>query len=203
MKKLLFGAILSALTLFTSCDVQQQAQKMMALQKCKYHFTSLSNFSIAGVNAQSLVGSHGLNIASAPQVALALLRKDVPLQTTVNVQIENPTANIAGINEFDYSLLLQNHELTSGTIAQEVQVPANGGISNVPIKINLNVFNLLTDSESKKDIANFFSSLSKPESDGKSLITIKLRPTFSIAGSKIKYPGFITVSKDVSKKILL
>lgn len=203
MKKLFFAAAILFSAILTSCNIQQQTQKIMAFQKCKYDFTSLSGLTIAGTPIQSLTGSNGLDIAKAPRIALAVLRKDVPLEATVNLKIQNPSANPAGINEFDYILLLQNRELTTGTVSQPIEVPANGGVSTVPIKVSLNIINLLTDKEAQKDISDFVSALSNHDATGKSLITIKLKPSFGIGNSKIKYPGYITISKDVSKKILL
>ncbi len=203
MKKLSFLIAITTIFLFAGCGIQEQANKLVAFEKCKYDFTSVDSMYLAGLNVKQSLTSNGLDLTQTPRLALAILRKDVPLEARVNLQIKNPSAKAAAINEFEYILMIQNHEITAGTVAQAVQVPANGGVTNVPIRISCNLINLISDKNTRNDISDFFSALGSNNSSGKSLVTIKIKPTFGFGSTKIKYPGYITINKDVSKKILL
>lgn len=203
MRKIALTIAGIACMFITACGIQDQANKLMAFEKCKYDFTSVDSLHIAGMNIKNAIGAQGLDLAKTPRLALAVLRKDVPLEAKLNLQIKNPSTQPAAINQFEYILLLQNRELTTGTVDRAVQVQPNGGLTNVPIRISCNLINLIGDKDSRNDLADFFSALSSNNSTGKSLITIKIRPTFGFGNTKIKYPGYITINKDVSKKILL
>ncbi len=52
------------------------------------------------------------------------------------------------------------------------------------------------------DIGDFLSSASRG-TEKKGMVTLKIKPSILIGGNLVKYPGFITIDKEVSSKILL
>lgn len=193
------------LVLFTlglaSCGINKQAQQIKALKDCQYKITSVDNARLAGTNLKKLFNDGDINIGSLPGVALGFLRKDIPLDATINLQITNPSGVAAAINQFDYKILVNHTDLAEGTVHQNVNV-AQGQTTTVPVSIRSNVYKLLTNQDILNDV---MKAAKRTSGSDKSLglLTIKIRPTFMIGNTPIKYPGYISISKEVSSKILL
>ncbi|MBC7418137.1 MAG: LEA type 2 family protein [Pedobacter sp.] len=193
------------LLLFTlgmaGCSVNKQAQQIKALKDCQYKITSVDGASLAGTDIKKLFDNGNFNLGNLPGVALGLLRKDIPLSATVNLEITNPSGVTAAINQFDYKILVNNTDLAEGTVNQNINI-VQGQKTVVPISIRSNVYKLLTNQEILNDVMKAAKKTSgRDESLG--LLTIKIRPTFMIGNTPIKYPGYISISKEVSSKILL
>lgn len=199
MKRILLFC-LTAIVL-QSCGVNRQAQQIKALEKCTYRITSADNISLAGANVKNLLDGQNINLSSLPGLALGLLRRDIPLRAKLNLEIKNPTSNAAAINEFEYKILINKVELVNGFVNQSVNVDA-GQSTVVPIDMVANLYPFISDGKVMDQITDFLKS-SKGGPEKKGILTLKIRPSFKVAGSLIKYPGFITIDKEISSKILL
>lgn len=197
MKKILLIAF-TALSV-AGCGINKQIERARAFEKCRYEITSADSIYIAGLDVKQVISSQSLDLLKAPRLALALLRKDVPLEGRLNLQIKNPSSELAAINQFEYKILVKNQELAAGLIDQAIEVSPNGGVTTVPVRINSNIYNLISDSKAQREIVDFFSGAD----DKKSIVTIKIKPTIGVGNKQIKYPGYITIDKEISKKIFL
>ncbi len=184
-----------------SCGINQQTAQINALKDCEYRITDATNITVAGTDIQKLIDGKSVNTLSIPGIALGLLRKDVPLRAKLNLEISNPTSALAAINNFDYIVLINKQEVFNGSVNQNVSIGSNQS-AQVPIQINANIYQFLTDSKMMNDIGDFISGASNG-SEKKGLVTLKIRPSIKIGGSLVKYPGYITIDKEVSSKILL
>lgn len=196
MKKILLFCF-AAVTML-GCGVNKQAQQIKALEKCKYKVINASNLTVAGTNVQKLINNQNINLGSLPALAFGLLRKDVPLHATLNMEVMNPTANQAAINEFEYKVLINNQELATGFVNQLVNVAAGQSVV-VPVDINVNVYQFISNAKVMSEISDFM----RGGSDKKGLVTLKIRPSIMVGNTLIKYPGFISIDKEFSSKILL
>lgn len=199
MKKLFF-LFLSALIL-ASCGINKQAQQIKALEECKYKFISISSATVAGTDVKKIIDQQSINIAGLPALALGLLRQDVPLKATLNVEIANPSTNLASINNFDYIILINKQEIANGVVDQVVQI-GPGQKVQVPVQLNANIYQFLSNGKTLEDISKFLSGASKGVAEV-GLVTIKIKPSIRVGNELVKYPGFITIDKEVSNKILL
>jgi len=195
MKKLVL-ICLAAMTLF-GCGVNKQAQQIKALEKCRYRVISASNISVAGTDVKRLMNNQDINLGSLPALAFGLLRKDVPLRATVNMEIENPAGNLAAINQFEYKILINNQELADGFVDRQVSIAA-GQTVTVPVAVNVNVYQFISNARVMSEISDFLRG-----GDRKGLVTLKIKPSIMVGGTLIKYPGYITIDKEFSSKILL
>lgn len=195
MKKILV-ICLAAVTLF-GCGVNKQAQQIKALEKCTYRVVSASNISVAGTDVKRLMNNQDINLGSLPALAFGLLRKDVPLRATVNMEIENPAGNLAAINQFEYKILINNQELADGFVDRQVSIAA-GQTVVVPVAVNVNVYQFISNARVMSEISDFLRG-----GDRKGLVTLKIKPSIMVGGALIKYPGYITIDKEFSSKILL
>jgi hypothetical protein len=199
MKKLIIGC-LTAITLF-GCGINKQAQQIKALEKCSYKILSAENVTVGGTDIRKLVDMDNLNLGSLPGLAFGLLRKDVPLRGKLNLEIKNPTSTEAAINEFEYQVLINNQELATGFVNQGVNVTPGSTIV-VPVDVNLNAYRFISNKEVMNDIGKFLQAGSGDQ-ERKGLLTLKIKPSIRVGNSLVKYPGFITIDKEISSKILL
>lgn len=184
-----------------SCGVNQQTKQINALGKCTYKIKSADNIFIAGADAKKLLNDQNINLSSLPGLALGLLRKDIPLKARLNLEITNPTSNLAAINEFEYKILINKEELANGFINQEVNVPP-GQSTTVPVDLTANLYPFVSNGKMMNDITDFLKA-GKNGEEKKGMLTLKIRPSIKVAGVLVKYPGFITIDKEISSKILL
>jgi len=199
MKKIILFCL--TVIVLQSCGINRQAQQIKALEKCTYRITSADNISLAGANVKNLLDWQNINLSSLPGLALGLLRRDIPLRAKLNLEIKNPTSDAAAINEFEYKILINKVELVNGFVNQNVNIDA-GQSTIVPIDMVANLYPFISDSKVMDQITDFLKS-SKGGPEKKGILTLKIKPSFKVAGSLIKYPGFITIDKEISSKILL
>jgi hypothetical protein len=199
MNKLLSICLL-ALTL-GSCGINKQTQQIKALEKCTYRIASADQITVAGTDVRSILENDNINLGSLPGLALGFLRKDIPMRANLNLEITNPTGDLASINEFEYKILINQAEIATGFVNQQVVVqPGNSTV--VPVNINANVFPFLSNKKVMDEIGRFFKA-SQGGAEQKGIVTLKIKPSFMVGKTLVKYPGFITIDKEVSSKILL
>lgn len=199
MKKILLICF-AAITIL-GCGVNKQAQQIKALEKCKYRVVSATNLAVAGADVKGLMSGQRMNLTSLPALAFGLLRKDVPLHATLNMEISNPSGNEAAINEFEYKVLINQVELATGFVNQHVNV-APGQSIVVPVEVNANIYQFISNAKVMSEISDFLRGGSGAN-ERKGLVTLKIRPSIMVGGVLIKYPGFISIDKEFSSKILL
>jgi len=199
MKQILFACLI-VLSL-GSCGINKQAQQIKALEKCDYKLTDATNITVAGTDIRKLMDGKSVNATNIPGIALGLLRKDIPLRAKLNLEITNPSNSLAAINNFDYIVLINRQEVFNGSVEQSVNVGA-GQTTQVPVQVNANIYKFLTDNKMLDEIGAFISGATNG-SEKKGLVTLKIRPSIKVGSGLVKYPGYITIDKEVSSKILL
>lgn len=198
MKNLIYLSLLAIIV--SSCGVSKQYKQTKAFEKCKYEIRSADSLYLANVNVMETIKSGNFDIIKSPRLVFALLRKNVPLEGNINLEIKNPTPDLAAIRQFEYKLLIKDQEIANGFVDQTISVAPNGGQTIVPIKINSNIYGFLSDSGTQRAILDFFDGNS---SNRKSVLTIKIKPTIGFGNKEIKFPGYITINKEITKGILL
>ncbi|MDN3586333.1 hypothetical protein QWY86_06625 [Pedobacter aquatilis] len=199
MKKTLLFCFLT-ISIF-GCGINKQAQQIKALEACTYKIKNVNSITLAGTDLTRLINQQDFNISSLPGVALGLLRKDIPLRANLNLEITNPSANLAAINQFEYKILVNNTDLAEGIVNQAVSIP-QGQTVTVPVQMGSNIYGLISNVNVLNDIIKAAQKGTK--SDEKlGLLTIKIKPTIMLGNMPVKYPGYITINKDISSKILL
>ncbi|MCX2574673.1 Rossmann-fold NAD(P)-binding domain-containing protein [Pedobacter sandarakinus] len=186
----------------TGCGINRQAQQIKALEDCTYKISGVKQVSIAGTDVKELMEQQTFSLASLPGVALGLLRKDIPLRANLNLEITNPSSNLAAINQFEYKILVNNTDLAEGIINQNVSI-SQGQTVTVPVQLTSNIYGLVSNGNVFNDIVKAAQKGSSSKDEKLGLLTIKIKPTFMLGNTPVKYPGYITINKDISSKILL
>jgi hypothetical protein len=190
-----------ALVLFTlvSCGVKQQAEELQALQQCTYEVVSADSVFVAGTPLNKLVSKDGFNPLQAPGVALAYMQQKMPVEGILKLKITNPGSNDAGINQFGYRILIKDVELLNGFVEQKTSISAAGGSTIVPLKINKDIYSLLSDVSNQQAVSSFLVS----SEEKKVIITFKIKPKFLVADQIVEYPDEISIDKELTNKELI
>ncbi|MFP5079630.1 hypothetical protein [Pedobacter sp. JCM 36344] len=186
----------------SGCGINKQAQQIKALEKCTYRITSANEITIGGTDVKKLFAGQEFNLASLPGLAFGLLRQDVPLKARLNLEVKNPSGNDAAINQFEYKILINNADLAEGVVNQEVNVAA-GQSTIVPVNMIVNLYPFVSNNKVMNQIAEFVKAGKDGSPEKKGLLTLKIRPSIKVGNTLVKYPGFITIDKEISSKILL
>lgn len=200
MKKF-FIALLAAGSL-AGCGINRQLKGIEAFEKCTYEIVSADSVFLAGQNVTTIVNTGTFDPAKLPGLALAYLRKDIPLAATVNLRISNPSAEPAAVNQFEYRVLIKDQEIATGFVNRKVEVAAGGGSVTVPVRLNSNVYSFLANGKTMREITGFLAGGQAGGTEKKSVVTIKFKPSIQSGSKLIKYPGWITIDKEISSKIL-
>ncbi|MFZ4861976.1 hypothetical protein ACL9RF_07305 [Sphingobacterium sp. Mn56C] len=193
MKKIGWTCCMLLFLLLSGCAINQKAQ-VEALAKFNYSVESVEQMRIAGRDVASFSSDGGLNLASVPSIALALLSKDLPLQARVNLKIANPTSTLTKINEFKYIVELSGKPLFEGSVNENINL-AQGQSMVVPLSFNANIFNVAKE----QGFDSFLSDILTRKSTA--LLALKIKPSIRIGNQNIFYPGYITIDKDLAKSL--
>lgn len=184
------------IAVFAGCGINQQAKQIKAFENCKFEVRQVDSVYLAGMDVERLLQKGDFNPGN---IAFAMLSKDVPLTGLVHMQISNPGKDLAGINEFQYRILIKDQELANGVIDQKIKIAAGESMS-VPVKVQSNVYGLLSNGKVLEELLNF---ISKKQETSNTEFTIKLKPTIAIGNKQVNYPGWITFDRKISRSLFL
>lgn len=186
--------LLSFVMITSSCDVLQQVAELQTFSKCKFRLSTIENIRLAGVNVQGKDQFSDFTITEAAKITAALLGGELPLDFRLNVETKNPNAKTAALNKLDWILFIDDIEMTRGTTNQRIEIPANGGVRDLPLHINVDLKEILSG-KSKDALLNFGLNLSG-QGNRPSRITVKAKPTVYVSGQAVNYPGYITIRNE-------
>lgn len=196
--------MLAALPLLLSqCNVNKQISQAKTLGDCRYTVASADSIFLAGTDVRQFRKLEDINPAKFPRLATGLLLRNVPLDARLNIDITNPTNKLAGINQLEYKIMLAGQELFNGFLNQRIEVQPGGGKTRVPIRLNTNAYQLMTDPKTRDAFTQLVQNLSGGSGTQPSKLTIRIKPTLDLLGKQVNYPGYITIDQDVTSKILM
>ena len=199
LRKLLALSFISLLVI--SCGVNKQARQLQTLEDCQYEIRSADSIYVAGRNVSKMINNNQLNLSSMPEFAWAYLQKDIPMKARINLKIKNPTQQLAAINRFEYLVLIKGQQLASGMVNQKVSIAA-GDSTTVPVTVNANIYQILSNGNTMQEIVEFLKGGNDQATEKKGIITVKIKPSIAIGDNLVNYPGYITIEKELSSKIL-
>ena len=189
MKKILFIGFIALIN--SSCGV---SRKISLLEQCQYNIKSTDSVYFAGRDITRPIKTRTFDLGSIPELAIGLLRKDIPLRARLNLGINNPGSKAIEINQFDYIISFKGQELVNGTTDRRIDIKPDE-TTIVPIIIRANIYSILSDKNTRQEI---FSYLRGANSTKNSLISIKIRPSIRVVNKLIKYPGYITIDQEMN-----
>ena len=192
MKKIL--AIVAVCALCISCDIMNQvAETANLVRKCKFSLDNVQSVSLAGINLKN-INTSSLTATNVAKLGAALLTKNLPLNMTVNVGIQNPTTKPASLNAMDWKVAIDNMEMATGSTNKKVSVPSKSKTA-MPLSFNINTYDVFSK-DGISAVKNFVSSFSQKDATS-SRVAIKVNPTVAIGSQSVKQ-GYMTLAKQIN-----
>jgi LEA14-like dessication related protein len=169
-------------------------KEISALGKCEFRMTTLEDPEIAGVDVSQVRSLTDLNFVDMGIISASILTGDLPLSFTLNVEVRNPNPAMAALNRLEYMAFIDDVEVARGHLDKRIEIPASGGISTIPLRLNTDLIDIL-EKDSRQALLNFGLNLADA---GKrpTRVSIKVKPTILVGGMEINYPGYFTVKHD-------
>ncbi|MDR0680930.1 MAG: hypothetical protein LBG15_03625 [Dysgonamonadaceae bacterium] len=195
MKKII--ALIGFSIIMFSCDIAQQVLGTYQLTQCKYDYNSISGLTLSGINLQNTNSLSTLNPLNLATLTSAFSSKNgsLPLDFTLNLDVTNPGIQPALLNGLEYVLEIDNHEMTTGSLQQKLQI--NGGQKAIlPIKMSFDLKKALSGEslESIKNLAFNLAGIGNASCN----VTIRLKPNLMIGNQLVPCPSYIPVSFKLS-----
>jgi hypothetical protein len=207
MKKIMsIAGLLAVVFFFSQCSVSKQIKEAKTLGDCKYAITSIDSVYLAGMDVRDLRNIKSIkdfDPTKYPQLGLALLRKKVPLDLRVNLDINNPTNRVAAVNQMEYIVLLSDNEIFKGLLNRRIEVPPGTGSTKVPIHLSTNAYDLLMNDQTRDSFIDMVQALSGKDSAKPARLTVKIKPTLAVGDKQVNYPGYITFEQEITSNMIL
>lgn len=192
MKKLI--ALVAVCMICISCDIMNQvAETANLVRKCKFSLDNVQSVSLAGINLKN-INTSSLTATNVAKLGAALLTKNLPLNMTVNVGIQNPTTKPASLNAMDWKVAIDNMEMATGSTNKKVSVPSKSKTA-MPLSFNINTYDVFSK-DGISAVKNFVSSFSQKDATS-SRVAIKVNPTVAIGSQSVKL-GYMTLAKQIN-----
>jgi hypothetical protein len=188
------------------CGVGRQVSDAKTFGECRYDLASIDSVYISGIDIRefkNIRSFQDLDLARYPRIAMGLLRRDVPLDLRVNVDITNPTKKRASIKQIEYKVLLGDSEIFSGFLNQLIEVMPGTARTRVPVKLSANIYALINNDQTRNDLIDLITTLTGKTNAKPSRLVVKIRPTLDLGGKQINYPGYITFDKVITSDLIL
>ncbi|MEI6574628.1 MAG: hypothetical protein WCO63_00455 [Bacteroidota bacterium] len=190
-----FSLFIASIIGFYSCTVMQEVQKAGNIVNCQFRVNSVENITLAGVNVQNTKSLQSVNVGDLAMLTTAAMGSNLPLNFTLKLEGKNPNALAAGMLRFDWILFIDDIQMTTGSVNQKVNIPANS-TSIIPIQIGLNLKKVLSG-KSADAMMNFGLNLAgagnKP-----TRFKVKLKPTINVGNYPLTFPDYINIGTEFS-----
>jgi LEA14-like dessication related protein len=169
-------------------------KEISTLGKCEFRLSTLEDPVIAGVDVSQVRSFTDLNLADMGIISASILKGDLPLSFTLNVEVRNPNPAMAALNGLEYLAFIDDVEVARGQLDRRVEIPANGGISTIPLRLATDLIDILKK-DSRQALVNFGLNLADA---GKrpTRVSLRIKPVILVGGMEINYPGYFTVKHD-------
>jgi len=166
-------------------------QQIAALRQVHFDLAGVRNGRLAGVDVSRIRSSTDLTALDVGRVALAVARKDLPLEFIVDVSALNPPENqvTATMVRLAWTVLLNDKETISGVVDTTLTLPPGTAVG-IPMSMRLNLLQFFDGpAQSMVDLAASIAGLSRDPTR----VAIRAIPTIDTPIGRIAYPTPITI----------
>ncbi len=191
IKILCFSVLISLM--FNSCSFLKE---ITTFSKCEFRTTTLENPELAGVDVSHVHSFSDIGFGEMAILTAALMKGELPLEFTLNIEAKNPNPVPAAMNKLEYIAFIDDVEVATGEMNDRIEIPANGGVSTIPLRLHTDLLDLL-EKDSRQTLINFGLNLADA-GNRPTRVSLKVKPTILIGAVEIAYPGYFTVKYDFS-----
>jgi hypothetical protein len=195
MKKCLYTFFVFAL-INCSCSVYRTAVNVGRL---KFKLDKVDHYTVSGVSLEGKKSYKDFTPLELLRISGNFSKKTFPCSFIINVLAKNPNDSTGGyprtditLKSFPFKLFIDDRETVEGNINNPVFVPGTGDSVNIPIRVDIDLFQFFRDKDYKGLINLAFAIAG---SNGySSTIKLTAHPTISTPIGDITYPGELTVA---------
>lgn len=171
-------------------------KELSALKECEFRMTTVENMLLAGVDISKIVTTRDYSLEQTGKITKSILQGTLPLSFILNIEVKNPNQNNASLNRLEYIALIDTTQVASGSLEEQIVIPAAGGIATIPLNVRTDLLDLLKKAPINT-LLNFTLNLAD---NGKRpvRVSVKIKPWIQVGARNIEYPGYLTITKDFS-----
>lgn len=186
-----FSIVIILALVISGCSVYQTLTNLSRLQ---FKVGQVDGFQINGISISGKSKLSDFNPLDLINLSAAFAKGSLPASFVLNVEAKNPNDGTGGyqksdatLQNFKWRLFLDDKETVSGELDQPVTVPGTGNVTNIPVRINLDLVKFFED-RGYESIVNLALALGGTKGSS-SKITLFATPTVSSPFGNITYPG--------------
>lgn len=177
--------------LLNSCSFLKE---IGALGKCEFRMTTLEDPLLAGIDVSHIQSYSEIPFTDMAILTSSILRGELPLSFTLNIEARNPNPAMAALNKLEYLAFIDDVQIASGALNRRIEIPAGGGVANIPLQLNTDLIEILKK-DSRQALVNFGLNLADA-GNRPTRVSLKIKPTILVGAMEIIYPGYFTVKYD-------
>lgn len=201
MKKIIFIFFVIIVFSNISCSVYKS---IVNVSRLKFKLGTVNNFTINGVSLEGKTSLKDFSPFEILKITSAFANKSFPVSFLVNVETKNPNDGTSGyprtdieLKSFPWNLYIDDKETISGNVNNSVSIPGTGEITNIPIRVEIDLLRFFKDKDYDQ-LINLAFAISGDKNHA-SKITLYAQPTVSTSLWDITYPGKLKIiSKEFS-----
>lgn len=183
--------ILLIFSILSGCSILSE---LTALKKCEYSFHSAQDPVLSGINLLEIESFADLSLMQGQRLASNLMQKKMPFGITVNIEAKNPGLVNASVNQIEWKAYIDDIEISTGVIEDRIQIPANGGIAMIPLRVETDLYQYI-EGNNPKTMLNF--ALNLFDAGGQpTRLSMKIKPSVYIGGTLVSSPNYFTITKE-------
>ena len=165
--------------------------RLTALKRVDFSIAGVEDARLAGVELRRIASYGDLSAMEIGRLALAISRRDVPLEFRVMIRADNPADNrtAATMVKLAWTLLLDDKETVSGVLDTTVTMPP-GQTAYIPLPMRVNLRQFFDGPA--QSLVNLAASVAGVSSHP-TKIAVRAIPTIHTPLGPITYPQPITI----------
>ncbi|NUQ81993.1 MAG: hypothetical protein HUU10_10315 [Bacteroidetes bacterium] len=184
-------AAIAGILIIQGCGLTQQIREAQNFAKCEFKLSSVQDIRVAGINFQKVDSKSDLSLSNLGKLGGILAGDRIPLTLTLNLDVKNPNATPAAMNQLEWILFIDEIEMLAGSLNENVSVPANNGVTTLPLRFELDVKKVLSG-KSFDSALNFLFNLAG-EGNQPTRFLLKAKPSIMVGSYNLKYPGYLDI----------
>ncbi len=196
-----FGSALALLAMMplACAQIKQISDALTNLQRLQFKLGAVHNFRLAGVDLSTKSSVSDLNpLGDGLKLLEAFRSRKLPADFVLDLQVRNPNdgsqgksavpATLAGL---EFRLLIDEQPTITGALDREVEIPATGSETVVPIRISLDLYEFFGAKGYDKLLDLVLAIGGKNGSSSR--LKLDAKPTVRTKFGLMTYPGRITI----------
>jgi hypothetical protein len=188
--KIIYVSLFLGISL-AGCTALQQMQNFL---KCDFRLAQVANVRALGIDMTGKRSFSDFDLLDAGKVIQSLAGNQFMLNFVANVEARNPNAQPAGMNRMDWILMIDNKEVLNGTLNEPINVPANNGVSTIPLSLSIDLKKIFANQGRDETLGLAFDLAGKGNDSNR--IMLRVKPYINIGGAQIAYPGYLNIKKE-------